>query len=136
MTLEILDEKGGLVRRYSSADAPPKPDPAKLSTAPEWVSRPRRSRRRPACTASSGRCAMPPPGRGRALGRRRVGAARPLHASCWRSTAQRLTQPLTVAPDPRITLPAEAYAAQFALARRIEEAQARVERPRARRTAR
>jgi len=39
---------------------------------------------------------------------------------------QRLSQPLTVAPDPRISLPAEAYARQFELARRIEEAQARV----------
>jgi hypothetical protein len=39
---------------------------------------------------------------------------------------RRLTQPLTVAPDPRVTLPADAYAAQFALARRIEDARARL----------
>src|SRR6185295_11663470 len=39
----------------------------------------------------------------------------------------RLTQPLTLAPDPRISLPPEGYAAQFALARRIEEAQAKVD---------
>ena len=38
----------------------------------------------------------------------------------------RLTQPLTVAPDPRVTLPPEAYAAQFELARRIEAARARL----------
>ena len=31
-----------------------------------------------------------------------------------------------MAPDPRVTLPPEAYAQQFALARRIEEAQGRV----------
>src|SRR5205823_10670367 len=40
----------------------------------------------------------------------------------------RLTQPLTVAPDPRATLPVEAYARQFELARRIAEAQSRVAR--------
>ena len=38
----------------------------------------------------------------------------------------RLTQPLDVTPDPRLKLAPEAYARQFALARRIEEAQARV----------
>ena len=35
--------------------------------------------------------------------------------------ARKLTQPLTVVPDPRINLPASAYADQFALARQIEQ---------------
>jgi hypothetical protein len=39
----------------------------------------------------------------------------------------RLTQPLTLAPDPRIQLPPAGYAAQFALARRIEETQTKVD---------
>ena len=33
---------------------------------------------------------------------------------------QRLTQTLTIAPDPRVALPPEAYARQLALARRVE----------------
>src|SRR4029077_19971689 len=37
-----------------------------------------------------------------------------------------LTQPLTVVPDPRLALPPAAYAAQLALARRIDEAQGRL----------
>jgi hypothetical protein len=36
------------------------------------------------------------------------------------------SQPLAVLPDPRIVLPAEAYARQFALARRIEALHGRV----------
>jgi hypothetical protein len=39
----------------------------------------------------------------------------------------RLTQPLTVEPDPRVKLPAEAYSRQVALARQIEEASGRIE---------
>ena len=35
-------------------------------------------------------------------------------------------QPLTVSPDPRLTLPAAAYARQFALARDIERARAEI----------
>src|SRR5262249_5924636 len=40
ITLEILDAKGEVARRYSSADAPPRPDPSKLRTAPEWFNTP------------------------------------------------------------------------------------------------
>jgi len=36
-------------------------------------------------------------------------------------------QPLTIAPDPRIDLPASAYADQFALARRVEALQVRLD---------
>jgi hypothetical protein len=39
---------------------------------------------------------------------------------------QRLTQPLTVTPDPRVSLPPEVYARQLALARRVEAQRERV----------
>jgi len=39
---------------------------------------------------------------------------------------QTWTQPLTVVPDPRVHLPAAAYAQQFAFARQVEAAQARL----------
>jgi photosystem II stability/assembly factor-like uncharacterized protein len=120
VTLEIRDEKGELVRRYSSADAAPKTDLAKLSTAPQWVA--------PASTLSTApghhrfvwplRYAKPgggayedgvwaPPGR---------------YTLVLEADGARLTQPLTVAPDPRLELAPEVYAEQFALARRIEDA--------------
>src|SRR5207237_7317109 len=40
VTLEILDDHDQLVRRYSSADKVPAPDPSKLTTAPEWFNVP------------------------------------------------------------------------------------------------
>jgi photosystem II stability/assembly factor-like uncharacterized protein len=127
VTLEIRDEKGALVRRYSSADAAPKTDLAKLSIAPQWV--------QPPSTLSAA------PGMHRFVWPLRYAALNADNAyedGVWappgRYTAvldvdgTRLTQPLTVAPDPRMSLPAEAYARQFELARRIEEAQGRVAR--------
>src|SRR5262245_28630476 len=38
----------------------------------------------------------------------------------------RQSRPLTIVPDPRVALPAEAYAREFALARRVEAPLARV----------
>ncbi len=125
VTLEIRDGQGGLVRRYSSADAPPKPDPAKLSIAPNWV--------QPPSTLSAA------PGLHRFVWPLRYGARSGENAwedGVWAPPGRytvvleaggtRLTQPLTIAPDPRMTLPPEAYARQLALARQIEEARARV----------
>src|SRR5204863_2168392 len=40
VSLEIVDAAGKTVRAYSSKDAPPPPDPARLRTAPEWVAPP------------------------------------------------------------------------------------------------
>ncbi|HEV8582578.1 MAG TPA: hypothetical protein VGX68_26220 [Thermoanaerobaculia bacterium] len=124
VTLEIRDARGELVRRYSRADLPPKPDPAKLTTGPEWV--------KPPSTLSD------EPGHHRFVWPLRYpgDADEPYADGVWAPPGRytvvlgvdgvRLTQPLTVAPDPRVSLPPEAYAAQFALARRIEEAQGKV----------
>ncbi|HEX8100214.1 MAG TPA: hypothetical protein VF660_08450, partial [Actinomycetota bacterium] len=130
VTLEIRDERGGLVRRYSSADKAPKTDLAKLKTAPEWVA--------PTSTPSTA------PGHHRFVWPLRYVAPAALAADdayayadgVWAPPGRytvvlevdgaRLTQPLTVAPDPRLSVPPEAYAQQFALARRIEDARARV----------
>jgi len=127
VTLEIRDEKGGLVRRYTSADAAPKADLSKLSIAPLWVQPPS------VLSAAAGMHRFVWPLRYAALN-----ASTAYEDGVWappgRYTAvldvdgTRLTQPLTVAPDPRLTLPAEAYARQFEMARRIEEARSRVAR--------
>ena len=127
VTLEIRDEKGTLVRRYSSADAAPRADLTKLRTAPEWE--------QPPAVLSTA------PGMHRFVWPLRYAALEADNAyedGVWappgRYTAvldvdgTRLTQPLTMTPDPRLSLPAEAYARQCELARRIEAAQARVSR--------
>ncbi|HEX4959311.1 MAG TPA: hypothetical protein VF173_00635 [Thermoanaerobaculia bacterium] len=126
VTLEIRDEKGELVRRYSSADPAPPPDLAKLSIAPQWVPPPVQlstapghhrfvwSLRYPSAAASGENPRdgiWAPPGR---------------YTVVLEAGGAHLTQPLTVLPDPRVTLPPEGYAAQFALARRIEAEQVRL----------
>jgi hypothetical protein len=37
LVLEILDDRGQLVRRYSSDDKPPQPDLRRIQTTPDWV---------------------------------------------------------------------------------------------------
>jgi photosystem II stability/assembly factor-like uncharacterized protein len=127
VTLEIRDEKGGLVRRYTNADAAPKPDLAKLSIAPDWVQPPS------TLSTAAGMHRFVWPLRYAALN-----ASNAYEDGVWAPPGRyttvldvdgtRLTQPLTVTPDPRVSLPAEAYVRQFELARRIEEARSRVTR--------
>jgi hypothetical protein len=130
VALEIRDERGGLVRRYTSADPAPKPDLAKLAIAPDWVPPPMILGTTPGMHRFVWPLRYAAPA---ALSEGRRGA---LGDGVWappgRYTAvlsvdgARLTQPLTVVPDPRVKTPPEGYAEQFALARRIEEARARV----------
>jgi photosystem II stability/assembly factor-like uncharacterized protein len=126
VTLEIRDDKGELVRRYSSADAPTTVDPSKLTIPPDWVRVPSTLSAAPGHHRFVWPLRYPPPA-----------AKSPYADGVWAPPGRytvvlevdgsRLTQPLTVAPDPRLALPPEAYAAQFALARRIEAAQAEVD---------
>ena len=126
--VSIHDARGALVRRYSSADAPPKLDAATAGTAPEWFpvastlsTAPGLHRfvwplRYPALPAlADGNAyadgAWAPPGR---------------YTVTLTVDGQAWTQPLTVAPDPRVRMPAEDYARQFAFARKVEAAQARL----------
>jgi photosystem II stability/assembly factor-like uncharacterized protein len=130
VTLEIRDERGELVRRYDSRDVTPKTDLAKLSIAPQWVP--------PAATLATAA------GHHRFVWPLRYPAAAAVPDEDGTASTDglwalpghyrvvltvdgaSLTQPLTVEPDPRVTLPAEAYAAQLALGRRIEAAQGRL----------
>jgi photosystem II stability/assembly factor-like uncharacterized protein len=118
VTLEILDAEGKLVRRYSSADAAPVADPKKLNTAPEWFNTPS------TLSAAAGMHRFVWPLRYPASG------GNPYADGIWAPPGsytvaltvdgQRLTRPLEIAPDPRVKLPASAYAEQFALARQVE----------------
>ena len=129
VTLEILDSNNALVRRYSSADAPPKPDPAKLGTAPEWFVTPSILKTTPGMHRFVWPLRYPAPA---ALARGRGGWADGVWAPPGDYTVvltvdgRRLTRPLVVAPDPRLNLPATAYVEEFTLARQIEEMRAAV----------
>jgi photosystem II stability/assembly factor-like uncharacterized protein len=128
VTIEILDAAGATVRRYSSSDVVTKADPAKLRTAAEWHTTPStvqtgagmhrfvwplRYSAPAALSTTSGTWTdgvWAPPGN---------------YTVVLTANGQRLTQPLTIVPDPRVKLPAMAYAEQFALAREVETLRAR-----------
>lgn len=126
LQLAIYDAQGTVVRRYSSADASPPPDLAKINYAPEWA-------RQPSTLSTA-------PGLHRFFWPLRWAAqkAKPdaYEDGVWAVPGtyaielivdgQRYRQTLTIAPDPRIDLPASAYAEQFALARRVEALQVRL----------
>jgi hypothetical protein len=132
VTIEILDASDALVRRYSSADVPSAMDLKRLGTAPEWFNTPSTV----AATPGMHRFVWPlhypaPAGVG---GRRGGGGGGPFADGIWAPpgnynvvlsvNGQKFTQPLTVVPDPRVNLPATAYAEQFALAREVEQTRA------------
>jgi photosystem II stability/assembly factor-like uncharacterized protein len=126
--LSIRDAAGNVVRQYSSADAPPKHDVATAGTAPEWFTTPSTLAtgaglhrfiwplQYPALPALAGGDAYAdgawaPPGK---------------YTVALAVDGKTYTQPLTIAPDPRVHLAADTYARQFAFAREIEGTQARL----------
>jgi photosystem II stability/assembly factor-like uncharacterized protein len=127
VVLVIRDASGTEVRRYSSQDAPPAVNMARLPYAPEWVPAP--------VTLSA------TPGLHRFVWPLRYAAAQglghgPFDDGVWappgRYTVELVvdgrtfTQPLEVQPDPRVSLPAAAYGEEFTFARRAEAARGRV----------
>jgi photosystem II stability/assembly factor-like uncharacterized protein len=131
VTLTISDARGAVVRTFSSSDKPAQPDLAKIEIAPEWVTPPQ------------------PPATGAGLHRFVWDLHYPPHRSLashdsteeeengvWAPPGKywvelsaggdSYRQPLTMAPDPRVRLPASVYARQFALARRIEHARVQI----------
>jgi len=123
VTLEISDDHDMLVRSYTTEETPPGPNPAKLTTAPEWFDKPstlsgapgmhrfvwpiRYPQRNAKDAYSNGVWA--PPGHYKVV---------------LTVDGSKFTQQLTVVPDPRI--PPYDYAAQFALAREVDEARSRI----------
>jgi photosystem II stability/assembly factor-like uncharacterized protein len=136
VVLEIRDAVGDLVRSYSSADAPPAFDPATTIVAREWFKTPSRLLATPGMHRFVWTLRYPLPPElagGNVFGN--VDTTR-LQEGLWAPPGRytvvlevdgrRLTQPLTVAPDPRVGIPPEAYEEQFELGRRIERLKARV----------
>jgi photosystem II stability/assembly factor-like uncharacterized protein len=122
--LEILDDAGNVVRAYSSKDPVTPVDPARLRTAPEWVAAPAR------LGTTSGmhrfiwplRYAAPAGlGGGRRGGGDGVWAPPGKYTIALTVDGKKLTQPLVVAGDPRVKMTQEQYAAQFALAKKVEK---------------
>jgi photosystem II stability/assembly factor-like uncharacterized protein len=122
-TMEIFDANDQLVRRYSSDDRRPAPDLARLTTAPEWFVAPSHLE----TTPGMHRFVWPiryaaPAGVGvRRGGGEGVWAPPGNYKVVLTVGDKKLTQPLAITPDPRIDLPASAYAEQFALAKQIEQ---------------
>jgi hypothetical protein len=134
VTIEILDANDALVRRYSSADVPQAMDIKKLGTAPEWFTTPSTVAAAPGMHRLVWTLHYPAPaGVG---GRRGGGGGGPFADGIWAPpgnykivltvNGQKFTQPLTVVPDPRVNLPATAYAEQFGLAREVEQTRASI----------
>jgi len=128
VVLRILDAQGGEVRRFASDDRRPAPDLARLRVTPDWEP----PRAAPAATPGmhrfvwSLRYAAPPAlaeGDPYADG---VWAAPGRYTVEISAGGERRTQPLTIVPDPRVTLAPADYAREFALARRVESLLARV----------
>jgi photosystem II stability/assembly factor-like uncharacterized protein len=125
VTLQIFDGNREPVRKYSSDDAAPVADPAKLRTGPEGFTAPSTLKTTPGMhrfvwplrfRAFAGEHAYAdgvwvPPG---------------TYSVVLTAATQKLEQPLVVAPDPRVALPQSAYEAQFRLAREVEVAQVAV----------
>jgi photosystem II stability/assembly factor-like uncharacterized protein len=128
LTLTILDGRGDLVRRYRSDDAPPGPDLARIRVAPEWEAAPAVPSGAPGMHRFVWPLRYPGPA---ALGEHGA-VPEGVWAPPGRYTVElsldgeRRSQPLVVAPDPRVTATPDDYARQFALARAIEAARARV----------
>jgi hypothetical protein len=127
VSLEIRDEQGELVRRYSSSDEVPKPDLSTLNTAPEWVAPTVALSTAPGMHRFVWPLRYPAPAglSDRRRGAEGVWAPPGKYTVVLEVDRARLGQPLTVAPDPRLKLRPEDYAQQFAMARRIEEARAK-----------
>jgi photosystem II stability/assembly factor-like uncharacterized protein len=127
--LSIYDAQGKLVRHYSSADKTPHYDLGKIKSTPEWLAHPVTLATTPGLHRFIWPVRYAPP-------------AALAHGSAWAdgvwappgqytvklkvAAGKTFSEPLTVAHDPRVTIPAEAYVQQFELARKVEADQARL----------
>lgn len=130
VTLTILDAHGSVVRSFSSEDRRIVPDLAKSFIAPEWIESPE-----PVATGAGAhrlvwdlRYLLPA-----ALAPEEpdddAGGIWVPPGDYWvelKTGGKSVRQRLVVAPDPRVKVPAPAYAAQFALEREIETARVEV----------
>ncbi len=127
VTIRIEDASGAPVRTFSSADPDPAPDLAKIDSAPEWLPRflP------PAATAGAHRFVWDlryalPVGMAPDFRLGAVWALPGKYSVVLIADNKTLRQPLTIVPDPRVTVAPASYRAEFELARKIEADRGRV----------
>ena len=131
VTLTITDARGATVQTFSSDDKATPPDLTRIDIAPEWIVPPE-----PLMIGAGAHrfvwnlhyAAPKPPLAGDDSPASEDGVWAP-PGEYWVELAagsKRDRQRLTVAADPRVHLPASAYARQFALARDIESARVRI----------
>jgi photosystem II stability/assembly factor-like uncharacterized protein len=128
--LTIFDSTGNTVRQYSSADAPPKHDVATAGTAAEWFVVPSMLATTPGLHRfiwSLRYPLLPALAQGNAYADG-VWAPPGDYNIALRVDGKTYRQPLHIVPDPRVKLPVDAYARQFAFANSIEMAEARLAR--------
>jgi hypothetical protein len=128
VVIRILDAQERTVREYSSEDRLPATDLAKIRVAPEWAA----AQSPPSTAPGMHRFVWPIRYPAPAALREGNPYANGVWAPPGRYTVEltvgrhQRTRPLTILPDPRVTMTVEQDARQFALARRIEAAAARV----------
>ncbi len=124
VTLSILDEKGDLVRRYSSTDKLPALSREERRLAPEWLKPPVVLPATPGMHRFVWPLRYPAPpalARGNTFADG-VWAPPGRYIVELDADGRRVTRPLVVEPDPRVVLEPAAYGRQFELARRVERA--------------
>ena len=128
VTLEIFDANNNLVRAFNSETKPEAPNLQRLTTAPEWVTPPQTLSTTPGMHRFVWSLHYAPPAgvSSRRSGGEGVWAPPGEYRVVLTSGGQKLTQTLTVAPDPRLNLPQQAYIDEFNLARDIESLRARL----------
>jgi len=127
VTLEIFDDSGALVRRFSSADVVAPADPKTSRAAPVWLPGPSTLSAEAGMHRFFWSLRYPPP---EALARS------PYDNGAWAPPGRyrlvltvdgrRHEQELEIVPDPRVALPLDAYREQHALATHVLELQASV----------
>ncbi len=129
VVIEILDAKGGVVRRYASDDKIEPPDLQKIQVTEDWVPPPRP----PAASAGMHQYVWDlhyeaPKELSRSRRSRGAGVWAPPGRYAVRLSAdgRTLTQPLVVVKDPRVPASDEGLVRQFELARRVEAERVRL----------
>jgi photosystem II stability/assembly factor-like uncharacterized protein len=126
--LSIFDANGKLVRHYSSAEQPQKPDLSKINMTADWMHMPS------ALQATPGlhrfvwplRYAPPPALADGDPYTDGVWAPPGAYTVALTIDGKTYKQPLTVIADPRVHLPQAAFAQQFALAQQVEGLQVKL----------
>jgi photosystem II stability/assembly factor-like uncharacterized protein len=122
VTVTILDAQGHPVRRYSSVEHVPLPNPYELDYAPRWVHEPAVPSRKPGMQRFVWDLHYPRPSAPEAKGPQKDGVWAPLgnYTVMLSVMGREYSQPLVVKPDPRILVSGAGLLREFELAQKVE----------------